>query len=101
MATIVVGDTKCVFWLMNHMTENSEFLAHGMLNLKNMAAWYDAAKKLSAVFGYDMPNSDLRVVEKEVERVVDNTDHKEIARLGGQVEVYEKLLIGRAVNISK
>lgn len=94
-AEVTIGDHTFKFWLMGHLDGASEFGCE-RTEFAEMASMFEAAQKLAHAVGYDMPGA--RIVE--VRPVGKANDALDASRLSGMVEAYEKLLVGRSVNLS-
>lgn len=94
---IKVDDEEVVFWMMSHHKKLTDGIFKDNAKLETIAYYFRAAVILAAFFEIDLPSLPKpEIVTKEVATI--STEH---LKMEGKIEAYEKLLIGRDIQISK
>lgn len=93
---------KVDLWVMNHHDTVEDGIFNANTGIKNASRNLQASQILATFFNLDIPMLVQPTVDRPVEVVKEvETVSGELFELRGEVRVYEKLLIGRAFNVSK
>lgn len=93
---------KVDLWMINQHHTLEEAMFSGSAGIKNASRNLQASQILATFFNLDIPMLVQPTVDRPIEVVKEvETVSGELFELRGEVRVYEKLLIGRAFNVSK
>lgn len=99
---VETDDGKVNLWMMNQHDTLKEAMFTGNAGIKNASKNLQASQILATFFGLDIPKLKMPTIDREVEVVkVVEIENPDLLKLRGEVGVYEKLLMGRAFNVSK